>query len=273
MNATNSSSSTSSIDTPTTKPSRKVKPQIAIPENSVPSRSSSAVESASPREFNQTSGMNGESNESEGEDDKSGTAGTEIDDVDFEPVEAIPAMDSQKTRAQGDEFSVPPATPNFQVQHGQVHAQEQDSFQAPPSGTEVLASTHTTPTQQRTLPARSDSQKNQGTHVAANFRELPLLSADLPHTTVTVSHSFVRPNERGKEVLSFLVHVDPGQGKVGWKVEKMYSDVLGLDQRVRSSVGKGMGKKIASLPEGKLWRDHAPAKVDQRKVSNIPHRC
>ncbi|KAJ3482868.1 hypothetical protein NLJ89_g12112 [Agrocybe chaxingu] len=46
----------------------------------------------------------------------------------------------------------------------------------------------------------------------------------------------------------------------------MYSDVLSLDQRVRSSVGKGVGKKIANLPEGKLWKDHAPAKVDQRKA-------
>ena len=62
--------------------------------------------------------------------------------------------------------------------------------------------------------------------------------------------------------------VDPGRGKETWKVEKLYSDVLGLDQRIRASVGKGVGKKIASLPEGKLWRDHAPAKVDQRKVSN-----
>jgi RalA-binding protein 1 len=46
----------------------------------------------------------------------------------------------------------------------------------------------------------------------------------------------------------------------------MYSDVLGLDHRVRSSVGKGVWKRIATLPEGKLWKDHAPAKVDQRKV-------
>lgn len=76
----------------------------------------------------------------------------------------------------------------------------------------------------------------------------------------------MRPNDRGKEVLSFVVYVDPGKGKDGWKVEKMYSDVLGLDQRVRSSVAKGVGKKIASLPEGKLWKDHAPAKVDQRKA-------
>ena len=68
-------------------------------------------------------------------------------------------------------------------------------------------------------------------------------------------------------MLSFIVFVNPGNGKEGWKVEKMYSDVLSLDQRVRSSVGKGVGKKIANLPEGKLWKDHAPAKVDQRKVS------
>ncbi|KAG6890294.1 hypothetical protein C0995_009500 [Termitomyces sp. Mi166 len=102
--------------------------------------------------------------------------------------------------------------------------------------------------------------------IAANFRALPLLPTDLPHTTITVSHSFVRPNDRGKEVLSFVVFVDPGNGKEGWRVEKMYSDVLGLDQRVRAAVGKGLGKKIVSLPEGKLWKDHAPAKVDQRKA-------
>ncbi|KAJ2915458.1 hypothetical protein MD484_g4960, partial [Candolleomyces efflorescens] len=101
---------------------------------------------------------------------------------------------------------------------------------------------------------------------AAAFRALPLLSSDLPYTTIAVSHSFVRPNDRGKEVLSFIVTVNPGNGKGGWKVEKMYSDVLSLDQRVRSVVGKGVVKKIASLPEGKLWKDHAPARVDQRKA-------
>lgn len=83
-----------------------------------------------------------------------------------------------------------------------------------------------------------------------------------------MSQSSVRPNDRGKDVLSFIVEINPGSGKEPWKVEKMYSDVLSLDQRVRAVVGKGVGKKIASLPEGKLWKDHAPAKVDQRKVSN-----
>ncbi|KAF9561488.1 RhoGAP-domain-containing protein [Agrocybe pediades] len=111
-----------------------------------------------------------------------------------------------------------------------------------------------------------DRQETVAPSISKAFRALPLLSSDLPHTTITVSHSFVRPNDRGKEVLSFIVFVNPGNGKEGWKVEKMYSDVLSLDQRVRNSVGKGVGKKIANLPEGKLWKDHAPAKVDQRKA-------
>jgi len=46
----------------------------------------------------------------------------------------------------------------------------------------------------------------------------------------------------------------------------MYSDVLNLDSRVRNAVGRTVGKKMGVLPEGKLWKDHAPAKVDQRKA-------
>lgn len=99
------------------------------------------------------------------------------------------------------------------------------------------------------------------------FRALPLIADDLKTTRATVSHSSIRPNDRGKEVLSFEIEVDPGKGKEPWKVEKLYSDVLGLDHRLKAVVGKGVSKKIATLPEGKLWRDHAPAKSDQRKVS------
>lgn len=98
------------------------------------------------------------------------------------------------------------------------------------------------------------------------FRALPLLAEDLPYTEIVVSSSTIRPNDRGKEVLSFIINVDPGRGKSIWRVEKLYSDVLGLDTRVRTGVGRSASKKLATLPEGRLWRDHAPAKVDQRKV-------
>jgi RalA-binding protein 1 len=123
------------------------------------------------------------------------------------------------------------------------------------------------------LPASylSPTKPTSSVGTGATYRALRLLPADLGTTRVAVSHSSVKPNDRGKEVLSFVIEVNPGSGKAPWKVEKLYSDVLGLDHRVRTSVGKGVGKKMAVLPEGKIWRDHAPAKSDQRKVS-IPLR-
>ncbi|KAG1746673.1 uncharacterized protein EDB91DRAFT_1118286 [Suillus paluster] len=113
----------------------------------------------------------------------------------------------------------------------------------------------------------SPTNATSSSGTSATFRALPLLPDDLVTTRVAVSHSSVKPNDRGKEVLSFVIDVDPGSGKESWKVEKLYSDVLGLDNRMRASVGKGVGKKMAVLPEGKIWRDHAPAKSDQRKVA------
>ena len=100
------------------------------------------------------------------------------------------------------------------------------------------------------------------------FRALPLLASDLARTVITVSHSSIRANDRGKEVLSFTIVVQPA-GKDAWKVEKLYSDVLTLDARVRAVLGKTLTKKLVSLPEGRLWKDHAPAKVDQRKVRSL----
>ncbi|KDR76353.1 hypothetical protein GALMADRAFT_478362 [Galerina marginata CBS 339.88] len=102
--------------------------------------------------------------------------------------------------------------------------------------------------------------------MAPEFRALPLLSSDLPHTTIAVSHSMVHPIGRGKETLTFIVSVNPGNGKEGWKVRKAYSDVLSLNKRVRNTVSKGVATKIPNLPGGNLWRDRAPAMVGQRNA-------
>ncbi|KAI0319613.1 hypothetical protein OF83DRAFT_764465 [Amylostereum chailletii] len=98
------------------------------------------------------------------------------------------------------------------------------------------------------------------------FRALPLLQHDLPRTAINVTQSAIRPNDRGRDVLSFIVLVDPGNGKESWSVEKLYSDVIGLDQRVRARYGRSVSKKVPHLPDGKLWKDHAPSRVDQRKA-------
>jgi RalA-binding protein 1 len=97
-----------------------------------------------------------------------------------------------------------------------------------------------------------------------------LTESDLPRCRVSVVGSNIRANERGKEVLSFVVQVTPSgspDAADSWKVEKLYSEVLGLDARIRSRLRRSDLKKLGSLPDSKLFKDHAPAKVDQRKVS------
>ncbi|KAI0665344.1 hypothetical protein C8Q78DRAFT_1084067 [Trametes maxima] len=120
------------------------------------------------------------------------------------------------------------------------------------------------------LPPAASTHADAGASVQAHpgwaSAPPPLLAEDLPYTEVVVATS-IRPNDRGKEVLSFIISVDPGRGKDAWKIEKLYSDVLGLDTHVRAAVGRSAAKRLTSLPEGRLWRNYAPAKVYQRKAA------
>ncbi|KAI9464570.1 hypothetical protein BJY52DRAFT_1249989 [Lactarius psammicola] len=172
---------------------------------------------------------------------------------------------------------LPPAADDFPLPPGMVNASNGDPNLGTPQAIPAIQRTRkadgpdspTTPTPiafgsrssvmsvyQSVIPEQ-DSQ--------VQFRALPLLPHDLPYTRVTVTNSSIRPNDRGKDVLSFVVMVDPGNQKEPYLIEKLYSDVLGLDQRIRSRYGKSIHKKIPHLPDGKLWRDHAPSRVDQRK--------
>ncbi|KAG5653325.1 hypothetical protein H0H81_001065 [Sphagnurus paluster] len=264
------------------KQSSRVQPQIQISEHPgglEPPSVASLVESDSPgatsSEFLDLA-EDDEDDEDEADDEQSAAPETDEvpDNVSLQetprpPRQVMPPLDPPhlaahgrkvKPRVEVDLFPLPPNVPPPYASGDIMQNPYSPAGQPQPSPQPMRIDTR-----QVSQQSLSQSQPLVQT-VPANFRALPLLPTDLPQTTITVSHSFVRPNDRGKEVLSFVVFVDPGNGKEGWKVEKMYSDVLGLDQRVRSAVGKGMGKKITSLPEGKLWRDHAPAKVDQRKA-------
>jgi len=129
-------------------------------------------------------------------------------------------------------------------------------------------------------------------YTTPTYRAARLAAIDLPFTIIKVQGSNIRTNDRGKEVLSFVFSVQPASDRTGsatttsstlgssrresWMVEKLYSEILALDSSVRSKLGKGGGKRLPPLPEGKLFKDHAPAKVDQRKVSeHLPcmHHC
>ncbi|GLB43450.1 putative GTPase-activator protein for Rho-like GTPases [Lyophyllum shimeji] len=285
-------------------PSRATPPQVHIPENPgglAPPSAARLGEADSPGGSSEFLDMNDdEDDEDETDDEQSAAPDAEdvadnasLQDTPRRPTQATPPVGAPqlqdhdrktKPRVEVDQFPLPPpdAPTMTQAQMYAAQGSHEAMYQQQLGSNTSSAFTSTEQisplenpysppgqSQSQQQPLRLDEKQAQQPlvqSVPANFRALPLLPTDLPHTTITVSHSFVRPNDRGKEVLSFIVFVDPGNGKEGWKVEKMYSDVLGLDQRVRAAVGKGVGKKIASLPEGKLWKDHAPAKVDQRKA-------
>lgn len=100
--------------------------------------------------------------------------------------------------------------------------------------------------------------------------------AFLPFTRVRVGSSNIKTNDRGKEIVTFVVdvtvtippEVDPGGkgGLAGWRIEKLYSDVLTLDSAVKAKNSKQESKGVGSLPDKSLFKDHAPHKSDQRKV-------
>jgi RalA-binding protein 1 len=119
---------------------------------------------------------------------------------------------------------------------------------------------HTTASSQTTLVA---SYPLAGSAPRGNVPSL--VPIELPITRIRVLASHIRANDRGKDVLAFSIQVQPGQ-REPWIIEKMYSDVLALDSRVRTLLNKSTLKRLAPLPDPKLFKDNAPAKVDQRKM-------
>jgi RalA-binding protein 1 len=100
---------------------------------------------------------------------------------------------------------------------------------------------------------------------SSSSKSYRLSKMELTLTRLKVLSSTIRPNDRGKEVWSFIISVEP-RGRVAWRIEKLYSSITNLDTRVRNMLNKSQLKKIAALPESKLFKDNAPAKVDQRKA-------
>ncbi|CAE6514054.1 unnamed protein product [Rhizoctonia solani] len=135
------------------------------------------------------------------------------------------------------------------------------SFDSSPIATSPTTSTMSTPPPPPKM-QRTDSQQTTMTSPPK------LTTFDLGTAIITVPLSHIRANDRGKEVLSFVIEIalDPMSEREGWKIEKLYSDVLALDVKVRQSLGRSALKRIAPLPDAKLFKDNAPAKVDQRKM-------
>lgn len=106
----------------------------------------------------------------------------------------------------------------------------------------------------------------------------PILSpSSLPFCFLRVGSSNLSLTDKGKETVSFIIEINiPATNSVtgevttaGWKVEKLYSEIVKLDSLVRSKINRQELKSLRSLPDKALFKDHSPYKSDQRKVSII----
>ncbi|KAG0746603.1 hypothetical protein G6F33_004821 [Rhizopus arrhizus] len=87
---------------------------------------------------------------------------------------------------------------------------------------------------------------------------------------IKVVGSTIKPNDKGKEVVSFILsigsHHDEFEEK--WRVEKLYSDFLTLDSKLKAQLNnRSMTARMGKLPDKALFSNNAPSKVDQRKIA------
>ncbi|KAI7903597.1 uncharacterized protein BX663DRAFT_507037 [Cokeromyces recurvatus] len=101
----------------------------------------------------------------------------------------------------------------------------------------------------------------------------PKTSLNLTHMHVRVVGSNIKPNEKGKEVISFIISIgsnkdeDIHQFEEKWRVEKLYSDFLTLDSKLKAQRNRAITNRIGKLPDKALFSNNAPSKVDQRKIA------
>ncbi|CEH17138.1 related to bem3-gtpase-activating protein [Ceraceosorus bombacis] len=195
-----------------------------------------------------------------------------------EDVEDFDAVDGSSIGDDTADRSAPGST--------SMHTPRQAPSQSSPWQSRLQPSADITgPSSMSTSPSMSDADRGSATHQTAPTSarvSSPLLdAATLQSVKLHVESSKLRPNERGRELITFVIAVEIRQSNpqssarnsaqgspTVWKVEKLYSDVLSLDARLKQKHGKAAARhsNSAQLPDRGLFRDHAPSKVDQRKA-------
>ena len=130
---------------------------------------------------------------------------------------------------------------------------------------------------------KSDSFTSTSTaHETGHSRKYLQLTANLLDLVqIEVINSALKAGDRSnREMVHFLIRVKVHKPKdtraesfqsgklAAWLIEKAWIDVQSLDLAVKTKNPKGLTKKLPPLPDRNLFRDHAPARVDQRKVSS-----
>ncbi|KAI9248135.1 hypothetical protein EDC94DRAFT_625220 [Helicostylum pulchrum] len=97
------------------------------------------------------------------------------------------------------------------------------------------------------------------------------VTSHLSLLSVKVVGSNIKPNEKGKEVVSFILSVGTSEEDESkeerWRVEKFYSDFLSLDAKLKTQRSRTTSSRMGKLPDKALFSNNAPTKVDQRKIA------
>ncbi|KAG2216182.1 hypothetical protein INT45_003998 [Circinella minor] len=86
---------------------------------------------------------------------------------------------------------------------------------------------------------------------------------------IKVLGSNITTNAKGKGVISFTISVRKEMDDIArelWRIEKLYSDFLALDSKLKQQ-GRPKTGKISKLPDKALFATHTPNKADQRKIA------
>ena len=113
------------------------------------------------------------------------------------------------------------------------------------------------------------------------YKCVPLVPGLLAVLQLEVVNSNIKTGDRSRELVIFHVrmhlrtsllssddqrrHLIPSNAPKSWIIEKSWVDVQNVDSQIRSKNPKSNLRKLPSLPDKHLFKDHAPSKVDQRK--------
>ncbi|GJJ78496.1 RalA-binding protein 1 [Entomortierella parvispora] len=124
-------------------------------------------------------------------------------------------------------------------------------------------------------PSQSQSRSAPTYHQQA----FSMFADNLEFVSVLVVGSNINANDRGKEQLTFFISIgqevqNSPEGMCPhkesdelWRVEKQYTDFVNLDAKLRVTQSRNIINSLPKLPEKSLFNNHAPSKVDARKIA------
>ncbi|KAI9495042.1 hypothetical protein BDB00DRAFT_927736 [Zychaea mexicana] len=197
--------------------------------------------------------------------------------VDGSPPASPVPMDKAARRARARESMMPPPRNGLPEYDPTMRAASPPLPRMPPRHSMYYRPPTAEPEEVPTIQEPSDPLNRSAVNGAGiqqqqqqqQQHQMPLALGDV---SVKVVGSNIKTNDRGKEVIAFIIAVnrkssmDSEQHEL-WRVEKLYSDFLDLDTQLKTQPNPAVTSKISKLPDKALFTTHAPNKVDMRKVA------